>query len=89
MTPLNALGGNDSLFPGLGDDAVNGGRGGDTVFFFASAPIGVAADLRTGIVTGGQGNDTLTGVECLNGFRARRSLHWRCACELLRRPRGR
>ena len=65
---LLSKGRNDLLFPGLGDDTVDGGDGGgDTVFFFARAPVGVTADFETGIVTGGQGNDTLAGVECVNG----------------------
>jgi Ca2+-binding RTX toxin-like protein len=64
---LLAKSGNDLLFPGLGDDTVDGGRGGDNLFFFARASIGVTADLETGVVTGGQGNDTLAGVECLEG----------------------
>jgi Ca2+-binding RTX toxin-like protein len=59
--------GRDAIFPGLGDDSIDGGRGGDSVFFFARAPIGVTADLQTGVVTGGQGNDTLARIECLNG----------------------
>ena len=65
---LLSKGRNDLLFPGLGDDTVDGGDGGgDTVFFFARAPVGVMADFESGIVTGGQGNDTLAGVECVNG----------------------
>jgi Ca2+-binding RTX toxin-like protein len=59
--------GGDALLPGRGDDTVAGGSGGDTVFFFAPGLTGVTADLRTGVVTGGQGNDTLTSIECLNG----------------------
>lgn len=67
---ISSGGGNDFLEPGNGNDSVDGGAGGlDRVAFLARAPVGVTADLRTGIVTGGQGNDTLTHIECLTGSR--------------------
>jgi Ca2+-binding RTX toxin-like protein len=60
--------GGDALLPGPGDDTVGGRSGTDTVLFFARRlPTGVTADLRTGLATGGAGNDTLTSIECLFG----------------------
>jgi Ca2+-binding RTX toxin-like protein len=73
------LGGNgdDILIPGLGDDIVDGGRGKDTLSFIFS-PNGVTVDMRSGTVTAGPGSsvggtvtgegmDTFTGVEVING----------------------
>jgi Ca2+-binding RTX toxin-like protein len=61
--------GRDLLEPGLGDDSVDGGAHWDALYFFARVKTGVTADLRTGIVSGGEGDDTLASVETLNGTR--------------------
>ena len=60
--------GDDVLLGGSGNDAFNGGLGiGDLAsFFFASA--GVQVDLSAGTATG-EGTDTLTGIEDLEGSR--------------------
>jgi Ca2+-binding RTX toxin-like protein len=59
-------GANDWLVGGAGDDAFDGGPGkGDTATFHF-APAGVQADLTTGTATG-EGTDTLTGIEYLEG----------------------
>jgi RTX calcium-binding nonapeptide repeat (4 copies) len=58
--------GYDHIWPQLGNDTVDGGRGRDLVAFFSRTD-GIVASLRTGVVTGGSGNDTLTGVEDLVG----------------------
>ncbi len=63
---LSGAAGNDMLLPAAGDDTVDGGLGRDTVWFAARPPIGITADLRTGVATG-DGTDTLTGVESLIG----------------------
>jgi Ca2+-binding RTX toxin-like protein len=57
---------NDQLAPGPGDDTVDGGAGLDIVGFSFHPPIGVSADLRTGVATG-DGTDTLTNIEDLDG----------------------
>ncbi len=65
----------DSLFGGQGDDIIdggpnaddlNGGEGTDTLSF-ASAATDVVANLSTGAVSGGGGNDTAAGFENLTG----------------------
>jgi Ca2+-binding RTX toxin-like protein len=63
---LSGGGGNDGFFGGAGSDALNGGLGFDLASYFF-APSGVQADLTAGTVTGGEGTDTLTGVEDLEG----------------------
>jgi Ca2+-binding RTX toxin-like protein len=69
--------GNDSLsgglgadfsFGGAGNDAFNGGTGFDLASYFFS-PSGVQADLTAGTATGGEGSDSLTGIEDLEGSR--------------------
>ncbi len=68
---LNGEDGNDTLSGGLGNDQIVGGAGTDTAVFNgnANAPYnrGVWANLGTGLVTGGEGNDTLSGIENLTG----------------------
>lgn len=63
--------GNDTIYGGLGNDQISGGAGIDTAVFNgnANAPYnrGVWANLSTGLVTGGEGNDTLSGIENLTG----------------------
>jgi Ca2+-binding RTX toxin-like protein len=63
---LGGGGGNDGLFGGAGSDIFNGGTGFDLASYFF-APSGVQADLTAGTATGGEGTDTLTGVEDLEG----------------------
>jgi Ca2+-binding RTX toxin-like protein len=59
--------GNDYLVGEAGDDSIDGGSGTyDTAAYYGAAS-GVIANLATGIVTGGDGNDTLAGVENLQG----------------------
>jgi Ca2+-binding RTX toxin-like protein len=61
--------GNDYITGGAGNDSIIGGNGtGDTADYFFSAAIGaINASLVTGLVTGGEGNDTLAGIENING----------------------
>ena len=65
---LSGGGGNDGFFGGAGSDTFNGGLGFDLASYFF-APSGVQADLTAGTATGGEGTDTLTGVEDLEGSR--------------------
>jgi Ca2+-binding RTX toxin-like protein len=61
--------GNDTLSGGLGDDILNGGEGLDTATYVNSTA-GVNVDLRIqGVAqdTGGEGIDTLVGIEYLTG----------------------
>jgi len=57
--------GNDSIV-GLGGNDVLKGQGGMDSTTYASAPGAIIADLRAGTV-GGDGNDTLSGIEELTG----------------------
>lgn len=63
---LGGGGGNDVVFGGAGSDTFNGGTGFDLVSYFF-APSGVQADLTTGMATGGEGTDTLAGIDDLEG----------------------
>jgi Ca2+-binding RTX toxin-like protein len=72
---LNGSGFNDTLIGdngdnilsgGLGDDILDGSAGTDTASY-ASAAAGVIANLQTGVVSGGAGNDTLISIESLIG----------------------
>jgi len=61
--------GNDTLSGGLGDDVLNGGEGLD-IATYINATAGVNVDLRIqGVAqdTGGEGVDTLVGIEYLTG----------------------
>ena len=61
--------GNDTLSGGLGDDTLNGGEGLD-VATYVNSTAGVNVDLRIqGVAqnTGGEGVDTLIGIEYLTG----------------------
>lgn len=61
--------GNDTLSGGLGNDTLNGGEGLDTATY-VNATAGVNVDLRiqgTAQDTGGEGVDTLIGIEYLTG----------------------
>lgn len=64
--------GNDYLTGGLGNDSLVGGAGTDTAdYYFQGNPTGslgpVTVDLTAGSASGGQGNDTLSGIENVNG----------------------
>jgi Ca2+-binding RTX toxin-like protein len=65
---LSGGGGLDGLFGGAGNDTFNGGTGFDLASYFF-APSGVQADLTAGTATGGEGSDSLTGIEDLEGSR--------------------
>jgi Ca2+-binding RTX toxin-like protein len=60
--------GNDGLSGGPGDDTLDGGAGTSDSVSFWDATGGVTASLSTGTSSGGgEGDDTFTGVEILNG----------------------
>jgi Ca2+-binding RTX toxin-like protein len=64
-----AVGDNDVLQGGMGDDALDGGSGnGDTTDYLAipEGAVAVQVDLSAGTATG-QGSDSLTGFEKVNG----------------------
>jgi Ca2+-binding RTX toxin-like protein len=65
---LSGGGGSDFFFGGPGNDAFNGGAGIDDTADYFFAPSGVQADLAAGTATG-EGTDTLTGIEDLEGSR--------------------
>ncbi|MCI5073593.1 MAG: hypothetical protein MRY80_01005 [Oricola sp.] len=57
----------DNSFSGeLGDDTIDGGDGEDFVWYGRAASA-VSVDLSTGVVTGGEGNDTLSNIESIGG----------------------
>ena len=58
--------GNDLLIGGLGADQLIGGGGIDTADY-SDAAAGVIVDLKTGIVSGGAGADSLSGIETVIG----------------------
>jgi len=62
--------GNDIIAPGPGDDNLAGGIDagpGSDVLSYAAAPAGVTVDLSTGTATGGDGSDSFTGFENVEG----------------------
>ena len=65
--------GNDYLTGGLGNDFLVGGAGSSDAadYYYQGIPTGslgpVTVNLSTGLATGGQGNDTLSGIENVNG----------------------
>ena len=60
-------GGDDLIGPDRGDDTVQGGTGADTVNY-GTAPVGVTVDLAdVGAQETGEGRDTLSGLENVNG----------------------
>ncbi|ASF46924.1 beta strand repeat-containing protein [Methylovulum psychrotolerans] len=65
---LNGNDGNDSLVGGAGDDTLNGGNGIDIAQYYG-ATAGVTVDLAITAAqnTGGEGVDTLSGIEVVNG----------------------
>ena len=66
---LSGGGGNDGFFGGAGTDSFNGGAGIDDLASYFYAPSGVQADLTAGTASGGEGTDTWTGIEDLEGSR--------------------
>jgi Ca2+-binding RTX toxin-like protein len=65
---LNGGAGNDNLSGGSGDDTIDGGSGTFDSVSFWDATGGVTASLADGTSSGGgEGNDTITGVEALYG----------------------
>ncbi len=58
--------GNDYLEGGENDDTLDGGAGSDTVAYWGATG-GVVVDLVTGSVSGGGGNDVLSGIEQVTG----------------------
>ncbi len=60
--------GNDYLTGGAFNDSLIGGNGIDTAdYFFSDTSAAINASLVTGLVTGGGGKDTLSGIENVNG----------------------
>jgi Ca2+-binding RTX toxin-like protein len=59
---LIGLDGDDELAGHAGTDSLDGGNGTDYANY-AAAPAGVTVDLTAGIAQGGEGNDTLAGIE--------------------------
>ncbi len=58
---------NDDSFTGEGgDDVIDGGAGNDFVWY-GGAGAGIVVDLQSGVVTGGEGNDTLISIEWMCG----------------------
>jgi Ca2+-binding RTX toxin-like protein len=66
---LSGGAGNDLFFGGAGNDTFNGGTGISDLATYFFAPSGVQADLTAGTATGGEGADTLTAIEDLEGSR--------------------
>ncbi|MBB5747282.1 DUF4214 domain-containing protein [Brevundimonas variabilis] len=72
---LNGGSGNDTIAGGNGDDIVTGGLGNDTldggtgsdVADYSGASGSVQVSLVTGLATGAEGSDTLTGFEHIRG----------------------
>ena len=72
---LSGLGGADILCGGNGDDVLAGGAGDDDLFGgagidtadYSSAPFGVVVDLALGVSAGGDGSDSISGVENVTG----------------------
>ena len=67
--------GNDTLVGGAGDDTIQGDRGNDSLVGgkgmdqadYYSATAAVTVNLTTGTASGGDGNDTLSGIEIVFG----------------------
>jgi len=63
---LDGNAGNDVLEGGAGDDELIGDEGVDTALY-SNATAGVAVNLTTGVASGGEGSDTLSGIENVVG----------------------
>ncbi|MCA3324932.1 MAG: hypothetical protein INF69_14630, partial [Roseomonas sp.] len=59
--------GNDSFLGGDGSDSIFGGDGTGDLVDYSHVTGGLTIDLATGIIISGAGNDTLSGVEIING----------------------
>lgn len=65
---LRGNAGSDYITGGSGDDSIFGGGGLDTAdYSFNGSNAGIVASLLTNLVTGGGGNDTLSGIENISG----------------------
>jgi len=65
---VTAGAGNDTIVGGLGNDTLNGGAGIDSVnYAAATAGVKVSLAIATAQATVGAGNDTIAGIETLNG----------------------
>lgn len=64
---LRGNAGNDYLNGGDGDDSLFGGGGFDSADYGGTSLGGINANLATGLVTGGAGNDTVAGIENIFG----------------------
>jgi Ca2+-binding RTX toxin-like protein len=64
---LNGGAGNDTLEGGLGNDLINGGTGAGDWLRYAQATGAVTVDLVAGTTSGADGNDTLSGIEAVQG----------------------
>ena len=66
---INGLGGDDTLIGGAGNDALDGGTGTDTALYSGAREDYVIAQTATGYTitdsVGGDGTDSLTGIESL------------------------
>lgn len=62
---ISGLGGDDTLLAGFGSEKFNGGTGFD-VIDYSWFPIGISANLETGVING-QGIDNVTAVEGIVG----------------------
>ncbi len=58
---------NNVLGAGGGNNSIDGGDGNDTVLYSGEGISGINADLYSGQVTGGSGNDTLQNIENITG----------------------
>jgi uncharacterized delta-60 repeat protein len=73
---LRGEAGNDTIDGGDGDDYITGGAGNDSIvggngfdvadYFYSNATAGVNVNLSTGLAAGGEGSDTLSGIEQIN-----------------------
>jgi Ca2+-binding RTX toxin-like protein len=59
--------GSDAFFGGAGSDTFNGGTGIDDLVSYFFAPSAVQVDLAAGTAAGGEGTDTVTGIEDIEG----------------------
>lgn len=59
--------GDDFIDGGAGDDTIDGGAGRDIASFSSATVAGVSVNLKTGLVSGGAGNDVLRSIEGVIG----------------------
>jgi Ca2+-binding RTX toxin-like protein len=58
--------GDDFIFSGIGNDSIDGGDGYDYLYY-SEALAGVVIDMRSGVASGGAGNDTFVNIELIFG----------------------